>query len=318
MAKPALAFQDDALLKADPATLARALDQMKAAGGRNLRVNAIWGQLRKGNTYDWAAIDRLVNEAGSRGLAPQITVVGTPRYMTTGDQRLSWRSANPGLAGAFARDVATHFKGRVNRYSAWNEPNLQTFLADRSPTRYRQIYQAMRAGIRQVSPQAQVLLGEVMPGNSQSSNVHDPAMAANFLRHVFDAGSKPLRAEGLALHAYGWGGQAPGLHGGPNTYLGINQLDRAQALLEEMKQRGRFQTAQGGRVPLYLTEFGYQHRNVPNEAVRARLFAEGYRAARKAGARQLLSYQTMPSKQNSSWDTSTRPMAIRSALRGVR
>lgn len=311
---PALAFQDDSLLNADPVTRGRALDQMKAAGAKNLRVNAIWGQLRKGGTYDWSQMDQLVNDARSRGLAPQLTILGTPRYMTTGDQTLSWQHANPGLAGAFARDVATHFAGRVNRYSAWNEPNLQTFLADRSPKRYRQIYQAMRAGIRQASPQSQVLLGELMPGNSGSTNAQDPAMAANFLHRVFAAGDKPLRAEGLALHAYGWGGQAPGLHGGPDTYLGINQLGNAQDLLAQAKARGQLQTVTGGQVPLYLTEFGYQHRDVPNEAARARLFAAGYAAARKAGARELLSYQVTPS-QAGSWDTSTRPLAIKSALR---
>lgn len=315
----ALAFQDDALLRADPVTRARVLDQIKAAGGRNLRVNAIWGQLRKGGAYDFGALDQLVNDARARGIRPQLTMLGTPRYMEAQpgvDMGLSYRQANPALAQQFAHDVAQHFAGRVDRYSAWNEPNSKSFLADRSAKRYRQLYQAMRKGVKGVSPQAQVLLGELMPGNSQNTDPNDAAHAANFLRRVFAAGNKPLRSEGLALHAYAFdkNERAAGRSRAPNTYLGINQLEQAQHMLAQAKARGRFQTAAGGQVPLYLTEFGYHTQNVPNEAVRARLFAAGFEAARKAGARQILSYQAMPSRTPDSWDTSTRPLAIRSAL----
>lgn len=138
-------------------------------------------------------------------------------------------------------------------------------------------------------------------------------MAANFLRRVLSAGDKPLRAEGFAVHPYGWGGEAPGLHGGPDTYLGINQLGQAQHLLAQMKAQGRFQTASGGQVPLYLTEFGYQRQNVPSAGKRAALLAHAYRAAQQAGAREMTFYQVAPSTTGS-WDTATDPNLIRAAI----
>lgn len=313
--RPELGFQDDGALLTPGAARSALLDEMKKAGATRLRANAVWGQVFKNGGYDWSALDSLVNDARARGIKPQLTLVGTPRYMAgKADERLSWRHADPAVAGRFAQDAAQHFKGRVDRYSAWNEPNLDTFLADRSAKRYRALYQAMRQGIRGVDPHAQVMLGELMPGNSHDPSPKDSAHAANFLQRMFAAGNRPLRAEGLALHPYGFGGEAAGGHGGPDTYLGINQLRQAQRLLATAQRRGQLQTNRGGRVPLYLTEYGISRDAVRDPARRAGLLARAQRAARQAGARELVYYQMRPSAHGSGWDTATDPRHVRAAL----
>lgn len=322
MRRPELGFQDDgALLTAGPARNAL-LDAMKKAGATRLRANAIWGQVARNGGYDWSALDSLVNEAGARGIRTQLTLMGTPRYMAQSrpgiDTRLSWRHADPAAAGKFAEAAAQHFKGRVDRYSAWNEPNLETFLADRSPKRYRALYQAMRRGIKGVDAHAQVMLGELMPGASGNPNPHAGAQAANFLQRVLAAGPGTLRSEGLALHPYGWQGERAGAKSGaPGTYLGINQLGAAQHLLAVAQRSGRLQTNRGGRVPLYLTEYGIARSQVRDPKARATMLARAYRAAEGAGARELMLYQMAPSR-GSSWDTATDPRHIRAALARVR
>jgi hypothetical protein len=131
-ALPARAFQDDALLSADAATQNHVLDQMRRAGAHDLRLNAIWGQVRKNGAYDWSQLDTLANAARARGIHPQLTLTGTPRYMAARnvDMGLSADTPNQNLMGAFARDAATHFRGRVKRYSIWNEPNIMSFLTE--------------------------------------------------------------------------------------------------------------------------------------------------------------------------------------------
>src|SRR5437763_1755926 len=124
-----------------PAGRDAAFADARALGGRWLRINIIWSDyVRRG----FAPYDGAVNAARARGFTTQITISGTPSYDSRGDQRLSWKRASPSRFTAFARTVAQHFRGRVFRYSLWNEPNLGRWI---SPTRpapliYRKLFLA--------------------------------------------------------------------------------------------------------------------------------------------------------------------------------
>jgi hypothetical protein len=295
-ADPALAFQDDALLNADPATINRTLDQMKAAGARNLRVNAIYGQSRANGAYDWSQLDTLVNAARARGISPQMTLMGTPEYMRARnlDMGLSAATPNQNLMGAFARDAATHFRGRVGRYSVWNEPNIASFLAEgenkAGPKQYRRLYQAGYKAIKGADPHAKVLLGELTAGRQGA----DPkAQALGFLRRVLAAGNKPLRADGLALHPYQW--SDPNQKMNDANYGGISNRPMVQRELSREFHRGKLTT--GGKlrskVPLYLTEFGYKGAEM-SPTTRAKYMRQASTLAQQAGAREMLWYQWLP------------------------
>ncbi len=294
---PPLAFQDDSLLTSDAGTINRTLDQMRAAGARNLRVNAIWGQNRAGGGYDWGKLDTLVNAARARGIAPQLTLMGTPEYMRARnlDMGLSAATPNQNLMQAFARDAATHFRGRVKRYSVWNEPNIASFLAEgenkAGPKVYRRLYQAGYKGIKHADPHAQVLLGELTAGREGAPG---RTQALGFLRRVLAAGNKPLLADGLALHPYQW--SDPNRKMSDANYGGISNLGRVQSELEREFRRGKLATPKGkSRVPLYLTEFGYKTAQM-TPATRAKYLQQAYRLAQQAGARQFLQYQWLPTQ----------------------
>lgn len=305
--RPELAFQDDGALLAQTAQRNQLLDNIKRSGGRFIRTNVMYGKWQ--DPAYRAQLDSMVDEARKRGLGVQETLMGTPAYAASAKtDALSAYHADPELFGQFSRDVAQHFKGRVRRYSAWNEPNLSTFLADHSPKRYRALYDASRAAIKGVVPGAQVLLGELMPGDPDAKSTAS-VQAANFLRQVVAGGQAPLHAEGLALHPYAWRGEAPtGASRGQGTYAGINQLPQIQGTLADLAKRGRFTTQQGGQVPLYLTEFGYQRAQVPNDHARADRLRKAYDLAAQAGAREMTFYQLRPTKRKPgggwTWDTS--------------
>jgi hypothetical protein len=291
---PALAFQDDQALSTPGAVRDRLIRSMVRQGARDVRLNVIYGRVKQ---QGYGQLDETVNYLRAHGLHPQMTIMGTPRYMPNAPRELSWANGNPALMGLFAKEVAGHFKGRVRRYSVGNEPNYSGFNygANTNPEAagrmYRHQFQAGEAGIKGVDPSAQVLLGEM----TSTPN------AKRFLQAVF--AGKPLRASGFAYHPY----EATK----PGTW-DINNLQDLQSTLASYKRQGKFQTFRGGRVPLYLTEFGdHLGMAVGHEttaAHRRRFFEEGYAKAKAAGARQLLQYQLVPTANRQpgkwAWDTS--------------
>ena len=273
--RPELGFQDDTALQGPQQNALIAA--MKAAGTKDARINVMYGRVK---AEGYGKIDQEVNALRAAGIAPQITIMGTPDYAPQWDQSLSAKNTNARLAGQFAADVASHFKGRVGKYAAWNEPNWSGFIsgADSDPKqaarRYRDLYRSMYSGIKGADKGAQVLLGEVTSAPN----------AKEFMRYLM--AGKPLKTAGFAYHPYDQPGK-------PKTTWDIDTLKDLQSTLERYKRQGKLQTAQGKAAPLYLTEFGYQAAEVPT-AKRAAKVARAYNLAKAAGAREFVSYQMAP------------------------
>jgi hypothetical protein len=274
--RPELGFQDDAALFGPQQNAL--LDAMKRAGAQDLRLNVMYGRVKKEGL---GAYDQLVNAARARGIHPQMTLMGTPSYAAADwDRRLSDKHTDPRVMQQFAGEIAGHFKGRVGRYSIWNEPNWSGFLAgaDNNPKAagrvYRRLYQGGFKGIKKADKSAQVFLGEV----TSSPN------AKQFLASVL--AGKPLKTAGFAYHPYDQPGK-------PTTTWDIDTLGDLQSTLARYKRQGKLQTAAGKAAPLFLTEFGYQAAEVPT-AQRAAKVARAYNLAKAAGARQFVSYQMAP------------------------
>jgi hypothetical protein len=285
--KPSLAFQDDTALQGPNANALIAA--AKAAGAKDARINVIYGKVR---AEGYGKIDQEVNALRAAGIHPQLTIMGTPAYSPTLDQTLSAAHNDPRQWQGFANEVAKHFKGRVGRYSVGNEQNLNAFQGTVDTTaspaaartagrQYRGIYRAGYAGIKSADPTAQVLLGEMVGA----------ANARDFLRGVL-GGKKPIRTAGLAYHPYdAW---VTGQQAAERNAWDINNLPDLQATLGRYKRQGKLQTAQGKAAPLYLTEMGYFKGGKLNDQQRASLMAQAYKKAERAGARQLVSYQMLP------------------------
>lgn len=253
------------------------LDRARRLGVRVVRANFIYGD-------SYRDFDRLIRAARKRGMRVQLTLMGKPAYMRQGDRRIANDRANPREVGRWAGRVASHFRGRVKRYSVWNEPNHPWFLADTSPERYASLYKRSYSRIKNADPKARVMVGELAP---------TPDTRA-FLRAL---ARRRIKADGLAMHPY----QSPearptGRYPESRSSYGISNVRGLQRDLRKL--RGRMHTARGRPLPVYLTEFNYQA-DVPN---RGSLLRSAIRQARRTGARQLILYQLArtPYKQ---WDT---------------
>jgi len=318
-----LALQDDAvLLQRVYYDRDTALRQIQELGVTRLRVNLYqtrvlpdWQNTAQTQPpvllYDWAAYDNLIAAAAERGMRVQLTIGGPTPAFATGDRRQGVYKPDPAKFAAFAKLAAAHFRGRVDRYSIWNEPNHVAWLQPQksAPSQYRKLYAAGYQAVKSVDPAAQVLIGETSPYAKKRA-----AMAPiKFLRGAMCVDSKwrfrcrdGLRADGYAHHPYEF------VHGPKFRYPGadnatIGTLGHLTRALDRLKKSGALRPSQGKRIDLYLTEYGYfrtGHRRI-SEAKRVKYLRQAYSVAfLHPRVRQLLQYQLVsPPVRYTSFDT---------------
>lgn len=319
-----LALQDDAvLLQRLYYSRERALTQIRALGVTRLRVNLYWAQAlpvwqqnvtRKPAAVDyrWERYDELVAAAAAHGLRVQLTLSGPAPAWATGDHRRGVYRPRADYYAQFVRAVALHFRGRVDRYSIWNEPNHVGWLRPlpSGPSIYRKLFVAGYPAIKSVDPWAQVLIGETSPYWD-----HKRATAPiRFLRGVACVDSRwrrhcghGLEADGYAHHPYEFL-HPPGFRypGADNATMGT--LGHLTGALDRLRRSGALRTPYGAKMPLYLTEYGYfgSGRRKISAARRAAYLRQSVKLARgNKRVRQLLQYQLVqPPKRYTTFDTS--------------
>jgi hypothetical protein len=283
----------------------RALDHAVELGATRIRVNVLWARvLVSGGSahpvYDFSAIDALQEAAADRGIELQLTIAGPAPSWATRDHRVGNVAPDPVKFGAFARTVAQHFAGRVDRYSIWNEPNWSTWLAPakQAASLYRKLYRSGYAAVKGVDPRAQVLIGELAPVGGGHA-----IAPLKFLRDLTPRGSAPLKADGFALHPYQLT-SAPAVATGKPDDVTIGTLSRLTSALDALARRNALTTPKGRRLDLYLTEFGYLTvgSRAQKASVRATWLSSAIRIARRnPRVRQLLQYQLVDPPAAALW-----------------
>jgi hypothetical protein len=268
-----VALQDDAVfLQRSYYDRDRALAQAQQMGVTRLRVLVIWARVpgaqpdsRKKPAsvgYDWSPYDGLIDDAARHGIRLQLDLTGPAPAWATGNHKQGVVRPDAKLFGEFASEAARHFKGRVDRYSIWNEPNYVGWLAPRhsEPRLYRHLFSNAYDAIKKQDRGAQVLLGETAP-YAEKGRAMSPL---EFLRKVTcrtqiyapAASCRPLHADGYAHHPYEFANppQAP-YPGADNVTVG--SLGRLTSALNRLAQAKALSTPNGKPLDVYLTEFGY-------------------------------------------------------------
>jgi hypothetical protein len=262
-----LAVQDDPVLLtrsygSAPLALQRAADM----GARRVRVNLIWSHgmsaaaahartRPKELTWDFTNLERLYSEVTAQGMKLQVTLSGPAPAWATGNRKVGYTRPSAAEFAEFAGAAANAFAGRVDRWSIWNEPNWHRLLAPakKAPSIYRSLFRHGSAAVRASDPAADVLIGEMMPGrNSQHST---PLL--RFLRRVACDSCRVLQADGFALHPYYFAGPPRTARAADPDIVEIGTLPRLTKALDKLRSRGALVTPWGGKMPVYLTEFGY-------------------------------------------------------------
>ena len=296
-------LQDDrellGLTGEDPAG---AMAEIRGLGVDIIRTNVIYGKIyRRPNDrrkpsgfttsdpseslYDWSSTDRLINLAKANGMQVLVTVTG-PGPVFSSSQPSRCRSGpciwKPKASefGAFAAAVARRYRGKIDYYSIYNEPNLgKIWLAPRFARSGGQRYDYGAALYRKLWISAykavsrydrghrnRVLFGEA-PAISQPIPFLRAALCLNSSNRPFTGRLRRLQGcsgrvsklniGGYAIHPYnqGAGGvDGPQQRSRTKTSLPIAYMPRLHRVMDAAARRGR---TPGGRR-IYITEFGFQ------------------------------------------------------------
>ena len=257
-----IAIQDDSVFL-NQAWYGRenAFARAQELGVTRLRVNVLWSRVMAHPTgskapadpgYNWAPFDSLIDQAAAHGIRVQLTLTGPAPAWATSNHRIGVVKPNAKQFAKFAGVVAAHFKGRVDRYGIWNEPNWSSWLAPHksSPTIYRGLYTGAYSAIKRADSKAQVLIGETSPlarGRAGQAPLQ-------WLRQM--VGRSHLKADGYAHHPYDYR-HAPNKVSGGKDDVTIATLSRLTNELKTLAHKRLLRTPHGGVLPVYLTEYGY-------------------------------------------------------------
>ena len=267
-------FQDDASLRwADHR--AQSLDRAREASATLIRTIVSWNVAapeRPANpldpfdpVYRLEDVDDLARSAQQRGIELLVTIWGTPEWANGGEPPNHPPTDHADLQ-AFSQALADRYSGRhagypaVRLYSAWNEPNLEQFLAPQfdeeggsvGPALYAPIARAIHDGVKAGNPDALVAAGETSPrgrdlpsmGSVQDS--HSPARFARLLSEQepaipFDAWAQhpyPPRSTVAPADPVRW------------PRVGLANLERFGDSLDDWFGRDE--------VPIWITEYGHE------------------------------------------------------------
>lgn len=254
-----------------------------------IRVNVLWAasngnqarrRSRPSNVhYDFTGLDGVVNQARSRGIKLLFTITGPAPAWATGNKKRGVYKPNAKYYREFVGRVAAHFRGLVDMYSIWNEANLVPWLQPlkSSPRIYRSLYANGYKAIKSVDPGARVLIGETAPYSSRRGRAHPPI---TFLRGVL-RGSR-LRADGYAHHPYDLAHKPTYRYPG-RANATLRTIGNLTKELDRQHKARRLRTPSGGRLDVFVTEYGYLRagRHRVSEKTRAKYLRQAYDMALK-------------------------------------
>lgn len=139
--------------------------------------------------FEWNEPDRIVQAAEDHGLKIIARIDNQPQWASTRVQ-FPASSAPDDLQdwADYVSALATRYKGRIQAYEVWNEPNLSNeWGSSPDPAAYTQLLQASYTAIKAADPQASVISAGLSPTTTTSS---DAMPDMQFLQGMYAAGAK--------------------------------------------------------------------------------------------------------------------------------
>jgi hypothetical protein len=265
--------------------------------------------------YNWSGYDLLIANAGAYGMKVQLALTGMAPAYATSNHKIGPMAPSAKRFKAFATAAAKHFKGKVDRYSIWNEGNHRGWIAPikKGPKIYRALYVAGYSAIKHVDRKAKVLIGETSPfGLKHGKNATPPL---KFLRGVTCANKRykrarkcsTLKTDGYAHHPYDFQHKPTYKYPGKDNVT-IGTLSRLTKALAKLKKARLLTTPSGGVPFVYLTEYGYLRsgkRRMP-ESKRGKYLVQAFTIAqRNSRVKEMLHFlMVQPTRRLAVFDTS--------------
>jgi hypothetical protein len=272
--------------------------------------------------YNWGPLDHAIGLLEDAGIEPILAVTGSGPVWSSSRPSLDnprWRPS-PRRFAQFATAVARRYGHAVTDYILWNEPDQPGWLQPQfscrgtrctpeSPHIYRHLVNAAGPAIRSVDPTAEIFAGALAPRGSDPRGRNSAMRPLTFLRafgcvndryrrmrHGACAGFHAPLVDGIAYHPHGVL-RSPSQRNPQHEEAAFADLGRLEFVIDRIAARGGLRCTCTGRIPIHLTEFGYQtnppdpYQGVsPDEQARW-LQEAGYRAWRDPRIKTLVQYE---------------------------
>ena len=224
------------------ASRAMVLDTLKANKAQAVRIDVSWRMLEPDvsgtfNAWGLATVDKAIQMASSRGLRPLVTVWMAPKWANGSDDERVPPTSAAGLTGLtdVSRRLAARYKGVVDGWEVWNEPNSNDFMRGASPITYAGLLGAAYSGFKAGDPGSTVVFGGPM------------YVDTTWVRSVLAAGGAG-KYDVMGVHPYqGVADEAPDLPDNGTMW----RLNHLPTLKQAMTDYG-----DGGKS-MWFTEFGW-------------------------------------------------------------
>jgi hypothetical protein len=189
----------------NPATTARDLQLAKDGGFHWVKQRFEWRNIEGKNKggFEWNEPDRIVDAISQTGLKIIARLDNQPKWAATSVQ---WPGTgppdNPKDWSDFLGALAARYRGRIQAYEIWNEPNLDREWGGKKPdpNAYTSMLKASYQAIKAADPDALV----VSAGMSPTTDTSEHAIPdQEFIRQMYAAGARGS-FDILGVHAAGY------------------------------------------------------------------------------------------------------------------
>jgi LysM repeat protein len=185
------------------ANRARDAQLAKAAGFTWVKELFPWRSIEGAGKgiFDWSIADQVVQTVNNHGLKIIARLDFQPAWARA-DGANNGPPDNYADYGDFVYALASRYKGRIQAYEIWNEPNLAREWGDRPPNaaEYVALLRVAYARIKQADPNAIVITAGLAP---TGTGLPDAIPDAQYLREMYKAGAKNY-FDVLGVHAPGY------------------------------------------------------------------------------------------------------------------
>jgi len=234
------------LAKINVADMNQQLDEMVALGATWVRFDIEWGDVQYSSPdhSTWTSYDTLVNAIAAHHLKGLGILLFTPQWARTAScgGGAKCPPANPAQFATFAAEVAARYKGKVQAWEVWNEPNNYDFWATKTDCNaYTTLLKATYPAIKKVDPNAIVVSGGLAPENTDNNNISQ----MDFLSCIYNDGGKNY-FDAMGDHSYTF----PVLPSSNSTNMWAQMSETSPSLRSIMVANG------DANKKIWITEFG--------------------------------------------------------------
>lgn len=152
--------------------------------------------------YIWVQADQMMRDIEKKGLSVIARLDKPPEWAINRDVDYEQAPYDLERLADYCGAVANRYRGRIDAYQVWNEPNLARDWADLppSPTGYVQLLATCAEAIREADPNALVISAGMAPTGTRNI---DAMPDEEFFWRMYQAGASP-HFDMLGVHAPGY------------------------------------------------------------------------------------------------------------------